>query len=114
MQEWNKTMHDDQAKTPSHEKPKLLVADIAIKIADLDREVKYLINKAKTFKPKVKVEKKEANETKTTEKPKEEVEKVEEPEPVEEPPKEETQEEEEVVLELPEADSNSHAPDDEL
>jgi len=36
------------------EKPKILVEDIARKIADLDREVKYLLNKLKTYRPKPK------------------------------------------------------------
>ncbi|ELT93277.1 hypothetical protein CAPTEDRAFT_179511 [Capitella teleta] len=107
-EEWNKTVQAEQAKTPSHEKPRYTVEDVARKINDLDREVKYLINKAKTFKPKVKVEKK-TNETKTVEtKEKAEKdeskteEKIEEPEPVAEPSKEE-----EVVLELPEAKDES-------
>ena len=53
---------------PLTEKPKLLVEDIARKMADLDREVKYLINKAKTFKPKVvKSDKNKTEESKTNE-----------------------------------------------
>ena len=52
-------MHEEQAAAPGHEKPKLLVEDIARKIGELDREVKYLINKAKTFRPKPKPEKKD-------------------------------------------------------
>jgi hypothetical protein len=47
-------MQEDQKKMPMHEKPKLLVEDIARKIGDLDREVKYLMNKLKTFRPKPK------------------------------------------------------------
>ena len=35
-------------------KPVLLLEDIGLKIQALDREVKYLINKAKTYKPKPK------------------------------------------------------------
>ena len=48
------------------DKPVLLVEDIARKIQELDREVKYLVNKAKTFKPKVKKPAKEdKNKTET-------------------------------------------------
>lgn len=52
--EWNSTMHEEQKKVALHEKPKILVEDIARKISDLDREVKYLLNKLKTFRPKPK------------------------------------------------------------
>ena len=44
-----------QEKTPLHEKPVLLAEDYAKHIRDLDREVKYLLNKLKIWKPKVKV-----------------------------------------------------------
>ena len=47
-------MHKEQEKVALHEKPKILVEDIARKISDLDREVKYLLNKLKTFRPKPK------------------------------------------------------------
>ena len=59
-------MHEEQANTPVHEKPKLLVEDIARKIGELDREVKYLINKAKTFRPKPKVNIKPENDSTPT------------------------------------------------
>lgn len=39
---------------PDYEKPKLLLDDLGAKMQALDREVKYLINKAKTYKPKSK------------------------------------------------------------
>lgn len=125
-------MHEEQEKTPAHEKPKYLVEDIGRKIAELDREVKYLINKAKTYKPKVKVEKTESNETeteKTDDSEKEESEKKEEEpveaEPIQEPPAEEGDaKEEEEILELPGADESAqesstskksgHDPGDEL
>ena len=57
----------EQKKAALSEKPKVTVDDIAHKINDLDREVKYLINKAKVFKPKVKKEKaeKKTNDTNT-------------------------------------------------
>ena len=61
-------MTAEQAKTPLTEKPKVLVEDIARKINDVDREVKYLINKAKVFRPKEKKKEKKTNETKTEEK----------------------------------------------
>ena len=75
LQEWNETMIKEQEAMPKHEQPKLLVADIGRKMAELDREVKYLLNKMKTFKPKPKSkpdEKKSPNETKTEEKTTEE------------------------------------------
>ena len=62
-------MVKDQSALPDYEKPKLLVEDIAFKMQALDREVKYLINKAKTFRPKPKAKpaknKTETNDTKT-------------------------------------------------
>ena len=61
--EWNTTIMEEQEQTPLTEKPKVLVEDFARKMADLDREVKYLINKAKVFRPKFKTP--PANETKT-------------------------------------------------
>jgi len=54
LKEWNKSIHALQAKTPLTEKPKLTMEDIAVKIAALDREVKYLVNKMKSFRPKTK------------------------------------------------------------
>ena len=54
-----------QAKTPLTEKPKLTLEDAAMKIAALDREVKYLVNKMKSFRPKTKP--KPAKESNTTE-----------------------------------------------
>lgn len=72
--EWNKTVNAEQRKTPLTEKPKFTVEDVATKIAALDREMKYLINKVKTFRPKTKPKVKETtnktetagNDTKTT------------------------------------------------
>ncbi|KAK3587703.1 hypothetical protein CHS0354_042490 [Potamilus streckersoni] len=52
--EWRANMLKEQGQTKPTETPKILIADIADKIADLDREIKYLINKAKHFKPKPK------------------------------------------------------------
>ena len=60
-----------QAKVPATEKPVYPIEDMARKINDLDREVKYLLNKAKTFRPKVKpidiTNTTDANSTKTGE-----------------------------------------------
>jgi len=47
-------MEKEQAKLPPTKKPVYLLEDVARKIADLDREVKYLLNKAKTYRPKEK------------------------------------------------------------
>lgn len=62
-------MVQEQSAIPDYEKPKLLVEDIAMKMQALDREVKYLINKAKTFRPKTKPKvpknKTESNDTTT-------------------------------------------------
>jgi len=74
MQEWNKTTQALQAKTPLTEKPVITLEDVAMKIAALDREVKYLVNKMKSYRPKTKPKStKESNmtdsggnETKTT------------------------------------------------
>lgn len=46
----------EQAKVPNHENPTLLVETIGSKIYALDREMKYLINKVKSFRPKPKVD----------------------------------------------------------
>ncbi|NWZ16288.1 HYOU1 protein, partial [Agelaius phoeniceus] len=57
----NETLAEQNKLTPT-EKPVLLSKDIELKIAALDREVQYLLNKAKFAKPKPKREK---NATKT-------------------------------------------------
>ena len=53
-----------QAKTPLTERPKFTIEDVAMKIAALDREVKYLVNKIKSYRPKTKT--KPAKESNTT------------------------------------------------
>ena len=67
----NKERTKEQAKVAATEKPVYLIEDMARKINDLDREVKYLLNKAKTFRPKVKpidiTNTTDANSTKTGE-----------------------------------------------
>ncbi|XP_055958763.1 hypoxia up-regulated protein 1 isoform X2 [Patella vulgata] len=61
---WRDENVAEQKKLKDNENPKLLVESIAYKIQALDREVKYLVNKAKTFKPKIKP-KVTINDTKT-------------------------------------------------
>ncbi|XP_007441553.1 hypoxia up-regulated protein 1 [Python bivittatus] len=57
---WKKETLAEQSKLPPTAKPILLSKDIEMKIAGLDREVQYLLNKAKFTKPK-----KRENATKT-------------------------------------------------
>ncbi|KAM4704124.1 hypoxia up-regulated protein 1 isoform 2-T2 [Rhinophrynus dorsalis] len=95
---WKNETLAEQAKIPLTEKPVLLSKDIEQKLGALDREVQYLLNKAKFSKPKPKkknttskAENAEKNSTETGEKvipPKEEraEEKPSEPEPMPEPP----------------------------
>lgn len=68
-------MHAEQAKTPLTEKPVFTVEDVTAKMNAIDRELKYLINKMKSFRPKPKpkpakdsnsTEGSGTNETKTT------------------------------------------------
>lgn len=55
---WLATSTKEQDKTARHENPKLLVHAIREKIISLDREVKYLVNKARITPPKKKPEEK--------------------------------------------------------
>ncbi|MEE6519937.1 hypothetical protein FKM82_017719 [Ascaphus truei] len=59
---WKNETLAEQAKLPPTEKPALLSKDIEQKLSALDREVQYLLNKAKFSKPKPK---KKSNSTKT-------------------------------------------------
>lgn len=59
---WKNETLAEQNKLSPTEKPVLLSKDIELKIAALDREVQYLLNKAKFAKPKPR---KEKNTTKT-------------------------------------------------
>lgn len=68
MQAWRKNILVEQEKTPLHEKPKLLTEDIALKIRDLDREVNYLVYKAKSYRPKPKAKTDTNNTTNSTDK----------------------------------------------
>lgn len=45
-------MINEQAKVPDNQTPKLLSTDVAEKIDGLKREVSYLVNKIKYFRPK--------------------------------------------------------------
>ncbi|XP_054251566.1 hypoxia up-regulated protein 1 [Indicator indicator] len=51
---WKNETLDEQNKLSPTEKPVLLSKDVELKIAALDREVQYLLNKAKFAKPKPK------------------------------------------------------------
>ncbi|KAK7068456.1 Hypoxia up-regulated protein 1 [Halocaridina rubra] len=51
-QKWLEEKEELQENTPLYETPKLLLADIAEKMASLDREIKYLVNKGKIVKAK--------------------------------------------------------------
>ena len=54
QQEWLYTMEKKQNNTKLSENPVLLVKDIEQKTGKLDRELMYLLNKAKYYVPKVK------------------------------------------------------------
>lgn len=111
---WKNETLAEQAKLPATEKPVLLSKDIEQKLAALDREIQYLLNKAKFSKPKPKPKPKsnttksdngEKNTTENAEKTTKETTEAEppsEPEPAQEPP------EQEKVLEIgSEADSTT-------
>ena len=51
-QAWKNATMAEQAKLPATEKPVLLSKDIEAKMMALDREVQYLLNKAKFTKPR--------------------------------------------------------------
>ncbi|XP_064424847.1 hypoxia up-regulated protein 1 [Latimeria chalumnae] len=93
---WKNETVAEQKKLSPADKPVLLSKDIESKLAALDREVKYLLNKAKFAKPKPKKDK-EKNTTKTearknatdSEKVIPPKDKTTEVKPVEEPPKDE-------------------------
>lgn len=51
-QAWKNATVAEQAKLPATEKPVLLSKDIEAKMMALDREVQYLLNKAKFTKPR--------------------------------------------------------------
>uniref|UniRef100_A0AAR2KAL8 Hypoxia up-regulated protein 1 n=1 Tax=Pygocentrus nattereri TaxID=42514 RepID=A0AAR2KAL8_PYGNA len=104
--DWKNETVAEQEKLSPTEKPVLLSKDIEAKLSLLDREVNYLLNKAKFAKPKPKPKPKDKNSTSTesnktsstdSEKvvpPKDET--VEEAKPAEEPPTEENKKETET------------------
>ncbi|XP_038635125.1 hypoxia up-regulated protein 1 isoform X1 [Scyliorhinus canicula] len=63
---WKNETVKAQNKLPSTQKPILLSKDIEAKLTLLDREVKYLLNKAKFAKPKPRKEKNTTQEMKNT------------------------------------------------
>lgn len=63
---WNKSVNAEQDALPLTSKPAYAVEDVARKIGELDREMKYLLNKLKIFKPKVKETEKETTKKKST------------------------------------------------
>lgn len=98
---WRDDMLVEQKKTPATEKPKLTVEDIALKLQALDREVKYLINKAKNFRPKAKPKTSKDNTTKTDSNKTESTDKTQEKtEDNEEATKENTEDNEEMKIEV--------------
>ncbi|KAL7847660.1 hypothetical protein AOLI_G00223780 [Acnodon oligacanthus] len=104
--DWKNETVAEQEKLSPTEKPILLSKDIEAKLSLLDREVNYLLNKAKFAKPKPKPKPKDKNSTSTesnktsstdSEKvvpPKDETERAEEANPAEQPPTEENKNEE--------------------
>ncbi|XP_053501012.1 hypoxia up-regulated protein 1 [Ictalurus furcatus] len=100
----NETVAEQEKRSPT-ERPVLLSKDIEAKLSLLDREVTYLLNKAKFAKPKPKPKPKEKNstssdngKTNTTDSekvisPKDESNGAEEVKPVEEPPTKENKKE---------------------
>ncbi|KAF4108089.1 hypothetical protein G5714_010848 [Onychostoma macrolepis] len=108
---WKNETVAEQDKLSPTEKPVLLSKDIEAKLSLLDREVNYLLNKAKFAKPKPKDKAKDKNTTSTENSnanSTEDAEKVippksddaEEVKPAEEPPAAEKKDEEEPILEL--------------
>lgn len=72
--DWKKNEHKAQQQLQRHDEVRLTVKDITDKMSLLDREVKYMVNKLKIWKPKVKPTKKpkkdiksETNETNSEE-----------------------------------------------
>merc|ERR1712226_67120 len=59
IEAWKETAVKEQEEQPMHEMPKLLTSLIAEKGLDLDREVKYMVNKAKIAKAEKEREKRE-------------------------------------------------------
>ncbi|XP_069804031.1 hypoxia up-regulated protein 1 isoform X1 [Dendropsophus ebraccatus] len=113
---WKNETLAEQAKLSATERPVLLSKDIEQKLAALDREIQYLLNKAKFSKPKPRPKPKsnttksdsgEKNATESTVKTTEESTQAEppsEPEPAKEPPAEEK------ILELEGSEADTATP----
>jgi hypoxia up-regulated 1 len=56
IKEWLASILNEQSKLKDYEQPKLLTSDLEEKADALKREINYLINKAKYFKPKTTTE----------------------------------------------------------
>ncbi|XP_071842320.1 hypoxia up-regulated protein 1-like isoform X2 [Apostichopus japonicus] len=59
--DWFKSKMKEQKKLADHERPVLLTSDLQDKISDIDRELRYLVGKAKTAKPKKKPSKEKSS-----------------------------------------------------
>lgn len=93
--EWEKVETSEQKKMARNEPVRLTVKDITDKMALLDREVKYLVNKLKLWRPKVKPTpppKVEKNTSQEEEQKTEEVVTEEEEQVIEETPKQDNEE----------------------
>ncbi|VDM74750.1 unnamed protein product [Strongylus vulgaris] len=64
--EWWEERSAAYEKQEKYEEPVVTAEEVATKIRELDREVKYLLNKMKNFKPKKKVEPKEGEKANAT------------------------------------------------
>ncbi|XP_039293804.1 hypoxia up-regulated protein 1 isoform X4 [Nilaparvata lugens] len=62
-QEWKSKMIEEQSKLKSSDNPKLTIASIVEKINNVEREVKYLVNKIKIWRPKKKESPKDTKNT---------------------------------------------------
>ncbi|XP_018789874.1 PREDICTED: hypoxia up-regulated protein 1 [Bactrocera latifrons] len=63
--DWKKSENKAQQQLQRHDEVRLTVKDITDKMSLLDREVKYMVNKLKIWKPKVKPTKKTKKDNKT-------------------------------------------------
>ena len=139
---WIQLVTENQKQKKDHETPAFTTSEVETKMADLDREIKYLINKAKIHKPKPKAEnpKEESKpkeeeapkteeagadektipptatpETPTEAKPAEEKPAEEAPPPIEKPTEEKPEKVEEQAGEKSDTENpDTHKPDDEL
>ncbi|XP_055866156.1 hypoxia up-regulated protein 1-like isoform X2 [Biomphalaria glabrata] len=64
--QWRDNSVKAQSKLKAYEEPTLKAEDVGLKIAALDREMRYLINKAKNFRPKPKVKEDKAKKSENT------------------------------------------------